>query len=72
MKSPTPRGRTARCATAAAGAGAGPEIEWQTKTWHVTDASFAKMWGYDINFKPEKSVPFVVGKVEVSTEAFLK
>jgi len=49
---------------------AGPEMEWQTRTWHVTDACFAKMWGYDINFKPEKSVPFVIGKVEVSTERF--
>jgi hypothetical protein len=47
---------------------AGPGMGWQTKTWHVTDACFAKMWGYDINFKPEKSVPFVIGKVEVSTE----
>ena len=43
---------------------------WQTHTWHVTDACFAKMWGYDIAFRPEKSVPFVIGKVEVSTEAF--
>jgi hypothetical protein len=48
-----------------------PEREgWQTQTWHVTDACFAKMWGYDINFRPEKSVPFVIGKVEVSLEAF--
>jgi hypothetical protein len=50
----------------------GPEMGWQTHTWHLTDACFAKMWGYDINFKPEKSVPFVVGKVEVSLEAFEK
>ncbi len=49
---------------------ASPDMGWQTKTWHVSDACFAKMWGYDINFKPEKSVPFVIGKVEVSTEAF--
>jgi hypothetical protein len=49
---------------------AGAEMGWQTKTWHVTDASFAKMWGYDINFKPEKSVPFAISKVEVSTESF--
>ncbi len=45
----------------------GPEMGWQTKTWHVTDACFAKMWGYDFSFNPEKSVPFVIGKVEVST-----
>lgn len=49
---------------------AGPEMGWQTKSWHVTDASFAKMWGYDINFKPEKSVSFAISKVEVSTEPF--
>jgi hypothetical protein len=49
---------------------AGAQMGWQTKTWHVTDASFSKMWGYDINFKPEKSVPFAISKVEVSTEPF--
>ncbi|HWE02343.1 MAG TPA: endo-1,4-beta-xylanase [Tepidisphaeraceae bacterium] len=43
---------------------------WQTHTWHVTDACFAKMWGYDFSFQPEKSVPFVIGKVEVSTRPF--
>ncbi|HEX2973200.1 MAG TPA: endo-1,4-beta-xylanase [Tepidisphaeraceae bacterium] len=43
---------------------------WQTHTWHVTDACFAKMWGYDLSFRPEQSVPFVIGKVEVSTKPF--
>ncbi len=43
---------------------------WQTISWHVTDACFAKMWGYDITLRPEQSVPFVIGKVEVSTEPF--
>ncbi|MEI9895399.1 MAG: endo-1,4-beta-xylanase [Chthoniobacter sp.] len=43
---------------------------WQTYTWHVKDACFAKMWGYDIAFVPEQSQPFVIGKVEVSTEPF--
>jgi hypothetical protein len=43
---------------------------WQTKTWHVTDACFAKMWAYDLNFRPEKSVPFVLGKLEISTQPF--
>lgn len=43
---------------------------WQTITWHVTDACFSKMWGYDITLRPEQSVPFVIGKVEVSTEPF--
>jgi hypothetical protein len=43
---------------------------WQTHTWHVTDASFSKMWGYDFSFNPEQSVPFVVGKIEVSTQPF--
>jgi len=46
------------------------ETGWQTHVWHVTDACFSKMWGYDISFRPEQSVPFVVGKVEVSRVAF--
>jgi len=44
--------------------------EWQTYTWHVTDACFAKMWGYDLAFLIDKSDPFVLGKVEVSTQPF--
>ena len=28
------------------------------------------MWGNDITLRPEQSVPFVIGKVEVSTEPF--
>ena len=43
---------------------------WQTHTWHVTDACFSKMWAYDFNFRPEQSVPFVIGKVEVSKTPF--
>ena len=43
---------------------------WQTYTWHVTDACFSKMWGYDFSLRPEQSVPFVLGKVEVSTVSF--
>ena len=27
-------------------------------------------WGNDISFRPEQSQPFVIGKVEVSTEPF--
>ncbi len=46
------------------------DTDWQTYTWHVTDACFAKMWGYDFSLRPEQSVPFVVGKVEVSTKPF--
>jgi hypothetical protein len=45
-------------------------LQWQTHTWHVTDACFSKMWGYDFAFLPEKTVPFVIGKVEVSTKPF--
>ena len=41
---------------------------WQTYTWHVKDACFAKMWGYDFAFVPEKSEPFVLGQVEISTD----
>jgi hypothetical protein len=44
--------------------------DWQTYTWHVTEACFAKMWGYDFSIRPEQSVPFVIGKVEVSTIPF--
>ena len=44
--------------------------EWQTQTWHITDACFSKMWGYDFSIGPELSVPFVLGKVEVSTKPF--
>jgi hypothetical protein len=43
---------------------------WQTHTWHVTDACFSKMWGFDLEIRPEQSAPFVIGKVEVSTGAF--
>ena len=46
--------------------------DWQTFTWHVKDACFAKMWGYDIAFVPEQSQAFAIGKVEVRTEAFAK
>ena len=43
---------------------------WQTYTWHVTDACLSKMWGYDFSIRPEQSVPFVVGNVEVRTTPF--
>lgn len=46
------------------------EEGWQSFVWHVKDACFAKMWGYDISFRPEQSQVFVIGKVEVSTEGF--
>jgi hypothetical protein len=46
------------------------ENGWQTYTWHVTDACFSKMWGYDFSIRPEQSIPFVIGKVEVSTVPF--
>jgi hypothetical protein len=42
--------------------------DWQTYTWHVTDACLSKMWGYDVVIRPEQSIPFALGKVEVSTE----
>jgi hypothetical protein len=50
--------------------GVSEKNDWQTYTWHVSDACFAKMWGYDFSIRPEQSVPFVIGKVEVSTERF--
>ncbi|HZZ72079.1 MAG TPA: hypothetical protein VFE24_07480 [Pirellulales bacterium] len=43
---------------------------WQSYIWHVSDACFAKMWGHDLTLRPEQSVPFVLGKLEVSTEKF--
>jgi hypothetical protein len=46
------------------------DAEWRTHTWHVTDACFAKMWGHDFAIRPEQSVPFVLGKVEVSIVPF--
>ena len=50
--------------------GVAEDMGWQTYTWHITDACFSKMWGNDIGFRPEQSIPFVIGKVEVSTEPF--
>ena len=50
--------------------GLSADTDWQTYTWHVTDACFSKMWGYDISLRPEQSLPFVIGKVEVSTVPF--
>ena len=46
--------------------------DWQRYTWHIKDACFSKMWGYDFSLRPEQSVPFVIGKVEVSVEPFAK
>jgi hypothetical protein len=46
------------------------ETGWQTCTWQIQDACFSKMWGYDLVLRPEQSVPFVIGKLEVSTEPF--
>ncbi len=43
---------------------------WQTHTWHVKEACFSKIWGHDFTIRAEQSVPFVLGKVEVSTEPF--
>jgi hypothetical protein len=48
----------------------GNEEGWQRTTWEIKDACLAKMWGYDISFRPEQSQPFVIGKVEVSTDPF--
>jgi len=50
--------------------GVSKDSGWQTNTWHVTNACFSKMWGSDITVRPEQSIPFVLGKVEVSTEPF--
>ena len=50
--------------------GANAGTDWQTSTWHVTDACFSKMWGDDIVVRPEESVPFAIGPIEVSTVPF--
>jgi hypothetical protein len=50
--------------------GTKPDDGWQTITWHVTDACFSRMWGNDFTIRPEQSIPFALGKVEVSTEPF--
>ena len=50
--------------------GVSQESNWQTHTWHVKDACFSKMWGNDIVIAPEQSIPFALGKVEVSIEPF--
>jgi hypothetical protein len=63
-KGRTPYANTGKWFGCSAGA------DWQTYTWHVTDACFSKMWGYDFVIRPEQSIPFVLGKVEVSTEPF--
>lgn len=46
------------------------ESNWQTHTWHCKNACFSKMWGYDFVISPEQSVPFAIGKIEVSTTPF--
>lgn len=43
---------------------------WQTHTWHCKNACFSKMWGYDFVISPEQSVPFAIGRIEVSTKPF--
>jgi len=48
--------------------GLSPDEGWQTHTWHLKDAGFSTMWGFDLGFRPEQSSTFVIGKVEVSTE----
>ena len=50
--------------------GLSADTDWQAYTWHVTDACFSRMWGYDFSLRPEQSLPFVIGKVEVSTIPF--
>ncbi len=32
--------------------GVAKDTGWQTYTWHVTDACFARMWGYDFSLPP--------------------
>ena len=48
--------------------GLSPDDGWQTHTWHLKGASFSTMWGFDLGLRPEQSVTFAIGKIEVSTE----
>jgi hypothetical protein len=48
--------------------GLAPGEGWQSHTWHLTGASFSALWGFDVGLRPEQSVTFAIGKVEVSTE----
>ncbi len=50
--------------------GVSQESTWQTHTWHVTNACFSKMWGNDIVIAPEQSIPFAIGKIEISVVPF--
>lgn len=50
--------------------GVAKDSNWQTHTWRCTNACFSKMWGYDFVIAPEQSVPFAIGKIEVSTTPF--
>ena len=50
--------------------GVTPDTDWQTYTWQLNNACFAKMWGYDLVLRPEQSIPFAIGKIKVSTEPF--
>ena len=50
--------------------GVNKESNWQTHTWRCTNACFSKMWGYDFVISPERSVPFAIGQIEVSTTPF--
>ena len=43
---------------------------WHEHTWQLTEACFAKMWGHDFSLRPEQSVPFVIGRVQVSKTPF--
>ena len=42
-----------------------------TKAMHAfPNACFSTIWGYDFVISPEQSVPFAIGKIEVSTTPF--
>jgi hypothetical protein len=50
--------------------GVSQDSTWQTYTWHCKDACLSKMWGHDFTISPEQSIPFAIGKIEVSTVPF--
>jgi hypothetical protein len=44
--------------------------QWHTTTWHLTDAMFVHTFGSSFYLVFDNSVPFVIGKVELSKKPF--
>jgi polysaccharide biosynthesis protein PslG len=44
--------------------------EWHTNTWHLSDAMFVHTFGSSFYLRVDDSVPFVIGKIELSKRPF--